>query len=220
MEPEGLPYRVRPMRFKDVRKVSAIEHLSFPTPWPASAYRYELRQGHPSYYFVLEAQASQEAVRDERPSQLGSRLRRLLSREENTPRLLGYGGFWLVRGEVHISTLAIHPDMRGKGLGELLFATMLREAITRGAEFATLEVRTSNLPAQNLYRKYGFAQVGLRPRYYTDNQEDALLMRLEALTSAQLQGHATRTTGKRTRQRSREANTRLVDDIDSRPPED
>ena len=92
-------------------------------------------------------------------------------------------------GEAHISTIAMQPNWRRRGIGELLLAAMLDRATELEADMATLEVRVSNVTAQNLYHKYGFRQVGLRPRYYRDSNEDALIMSTERLTSANFQSH-------------------------------
>ncbi len=105
------------------------------------------------------------------------------------PPILGYSGFWLMVGEAHISTIAVQPNWRRRGIGELLLVAMLDRAMELEAEMATLEVRVSNVTAQNLYRKYGFRQVGLRRRYYRDSGEDALIMSTERLTSAAFQSH-------------------------------
>ena len=102
--------------------------------------------------------------------QWAKRLKRHLS------LMVGYGGFWALGDEAHISTIAVRPDWRGYGLGELLLAAMIDLAASLKARFVTLEVRASNLVAQNLYRKYLFEQAGLRRRYYRDNDEDALIM--------------------------------------------
>jgi ribosomal-protein-alanine N-acetyltransferase len=91
--------------------------------------------------------------------------------------------------EAHISTIAVQPHWRRRGIGELLLVAMLDRAIELGAEIATLEVRVSNVTAQNLYRKYGFRKAGLRRRYYRDSDEDALIMSTERLTSATFQSH-------------------------------
>lgn len=79
-------------------------------------------------------------------------------------------------GEAHIATIATHPDWRGRGIGQRILLALLREAQRRQAQTVTLEVRVSNLPAQRLYQKYGFREVGRRKAYYQDNREDALLM--------------------------------------------
>ena len=86
--------------------------------------------------------------------------------------------------EAHVTTLALHPDYRGRGLGELLLASLIDISYDIGAKWVTLEVRISNYTAQNLYRKYGFREAGLRHRYYSDNQEDALIMWTEEINSA------------------------------------
>ena len=101
--------------------------------------------------------------------------------------VIGYGGCWLIAGEAHISTIAVHPAHRGKGLGELLLASMLKCAIRLGGEYSVLEVRESNATAQALYRKYEYMVIGRRRQYYRDNGEDALLMEARPLDSAYYQ---------------------------------
>jgi ribosomal-protein-alanine N-acetyltransferase len=93
----------------------------------------------------------------------------------------GYGGMWLMVDEAHITTFAVHPAWRRQRIGERLLLAFLDLAIERGAHEATLEVRLSNVPARRLYEKYGFRPVGLRPRYYSDDNEDALIMTTDAL---------------------------------------
>jgi ribosomal-protein-alanine N-acetyltransferase len=88
---------------------------------------------------------------------------------------------WLAFDEAHITTIGVDPDQRGRGLGELLLICMFDEAIERGANWLTLEVRVTNAAAQALYRKYGFTTHGTRKRYYSDNNEDALIMWSPAL---------------------------------------
>jgi len=92
-----------------------------------------------------------------------------------------FGGMWLMVDEGHIITFAVHPDWRRQRIGERLLLAFLDLALDRGAHEATLEVRLSNLPARRLYEKYGFRPVGLRPRYYSDNGEDALIMTTDPL---------------------------------------
>jgi len=182
MDYTDLPYIVEPMRLADIKEVMEIERVSFPTPWSARAYRHELTENDLSHYFVVRQRRTQESA----PGLL-SRVRRSLGGGARPP-ILGYGGFWMMAGEAHISTIAVQPSWRRRGLGELLLAAMLDRAIELGAEIATLEVRVSNIVAQNLYRKYGFEQVGLRRRYYSDRGEDALIMTTERLTSVAFQG--------------------------------
>jgi len=153
-----LDYRVRPMRLDDVDQVVAIERLSFPSSWSPETYRRELRHSSKSRYLVAERLGEPSIV-------------------------VGYGGYWLIGDEAHISTLAVHPVYRRHGLGEYLLASMLLEAVNRGAHMATLEVRVSNTAAQALYCKYGFHAARRRRRYYRDNDEDALVMNIESMHS-------------------------------------
>jgi ribosomal-protein-alanine N-acetyltransferase len=103
---------------------------------------------------------------------------------ENERRsIVGYAGIWVMTDEAHVTTIASHPDMRNRGVGELLLVAMIHRGIDVGARWMTLEVRASNAVAQNLYRKYTFKEMGIRRRYYSDNGEDALVMWTDALDS-------------------------------------
>ncbi len=175
----ALPCVAQWMRLSDIEQVMPIERASFPAPWPASAYRYELTQNDLSSYLVVREQGPAEVEQ-------GVIRPRLLSPAQPT-RILGYGGFWLLLDEAHISTIAVHPDWRGRGLGEMVLVALVDAAILRGAGEITLEVRVSNAVAQNLYHKYGFAQVGIRRRYYHDNNEDALIMTTPRVSDAAFQ---------------------------------
>jgi len=95
---------------------------------------------------------------------------------DRAERVVGYGGLWLMVDEAHITAIAIAAAYRGLGVGELLFLGLIDIARGMGAQYITLEVRVSNRVAQNLYRKYGFKETGVRRRYYSDNNEDALIM--------------------------------------------
>jgi ribosomal-protein-alanine N-acetyltransferase len=187
---QALAVMVEPMRLDDIEAVLDIDRLSFPLPWSASSYRYELTQNAHSYFFVALAPQSGPAIPVAPPRgppfpRAGGRarlwgLRRSSPEAAATPRLVvGYAGFWFIVDEAHISTIAVHPDWRGQGAGEQLLAAALERALDLNAIKATLEVRVSNTRAQNLYRKYGFEEVGRRRHYYRDNGEDALLMTAE-----------------------------------------
>ena len=164
---EKSPYVVEPMTLDDIDQVMEIEKIAFSAPWSARAYRYEITQNDHSTMLV---------VRPARvPTSLLAHLRRRLKLGAPAP-VLGYAGLWLLVDEAHISTIAVHPQWRGRGLGELLLASLLVEGRLLGAHRATLEVRVSNDTALELYLKYGFQIVSRRKRYYTNNNEDAYIM--------------------------------------------
>lgn len=172
---QTLPYTIRPMEPDDVPTVAAIERLSFPTPWPMSSFLYELSHPKRAYYHVLLKPGIDRVA----PSGRGWRrwLRGAVGLPEES-RVIGYVGFRRRSAETHISTIAVHPDWRGKGLGELLLLTALEKGLELGAHVVSLEVRASNQVAQNLYRKYGFRFASVHRGYYRDG-EDAWLMKTE-----------------------------------------
>ena len=163
---ERLPFVVEPMALADIDRVMEIEQLSFSAPWSARAYRFELTENENSVMLVV------------RQAPAGGRLRRWLLRHNPISRqpVLGYAGMWLLVDDGHIATIAVHPHWRGQGLGELLILSLLEQAKQRGARRATLEVRVTNLVAQELYRHVGFETVSRRRHYYADNNEDAYIM--------------------------------------------
>jgi ribosomal-protein-alanine N-acetyltransferase len=181
-----VPVRVVPMTMADLSQVTAIDALSFPLPWSSATYRYELVQNPNSHFFVALAPPGSPAA----PEGTGSNGLGWLNPatwfkpappafpDPERP-VVGYAGFWYILDEAHVSTIAVHPDWRGHGVGEALFVHLLETALDLGAVTATLEVRVTNERAQGLYRKYSFEVVGRRKRYYRDNGEDALLMTAE-----------------------------------------
>ena len=149
---------IEAMRLEDLDEIQRIEQASFTTPWPPNAYRSELTTNRLASYLVARAEG----------------------------RIVAYGGMWLMVDEAHITTFAVHPAWRRQRIGERLLIAFLDLARDRHAREATLEVRLSNLGARRLYEKYGFRPVGLRPRYYSDNHEDALIMTTEPLDAPAL----------------------------------
>jgi len=143
--------RIEQMRLADLPEVLEIERASFRTPWPPHAYRTELETNRLATYLVARIEG----------------------------RVVAFGGMWIMVDEAHITTFAVDPGWRRQGIGERLLIAMLDIAIARGAREATLEVRLSNMAARRLYEKYGLRPVGVRPRYYSDDQEDALIMTSE-----------------------------------------
>jgi ribosomal-protein-alanine N-acetyltransferase len=179
MHSPEIPYIVRPMVLRHLPAVIAIERMSFALPWPESAYSHEVTQNELAHYYVLCCrQPSSPSGVETASTSAWRRLKRAVWRPAAPldDEVLGYGGFWMLVDEAHISTLAVRSDVRRQGLGELMLLGLLEEARRTGALSATLEVRVSNIAARGLYTKYGFEEVGRRKSYYQDNGEDALIM--------------------------------------------
>jgi len=142
---------IRRMTLADVPEVHEIDLLSFSLPWPERSFRFELTENQVSRGWVAEVDGKIAAM------------------------LV----LWFIVDEAHIATIAVHPDFRWQGIGEQILLHALRAAHNEGAQRAFLEVRAGNVAAQAMYQKYGFEVAGVRPGYYKDNNEDALLMNLE-----------------------------------------
>lgn len=171
---------LRYMQLEDVPQVVTIDKLSFDPPWSTRSYNYEISESSYSHMVVLE-QADAP-----RPATGLRRIVQNLSGGAATSgrQVVGYGGLWHIVDEAHISTIATHPDERGKGFGEIVLAAMVRRALTLRAAYIVLEVRVSNVAAQTLYKKYEFEIVDTKPRYYHNNGEDAYDMRLNLADAA------------------------------------
>ena len=139
---------ISPMHVEDVSEVLRVEMLCFSTTWPRNAFHNELTENKLAHYFV----------------------------GRNEGAVIAYGGLWVILEDAHITTVAVDPAFQGHGFGERMLVCLLDEAIERGASWVTLEVRESNTPAQRLYKKYGFSVVNTRRGYYSDNDENALVM--------------------------------------------
>jgi len=169
-----MSYTIRPMTLKDVPWIVAIERRSFPSPWPASAFQHELHQKRSSYSVLLKPGTDEPVTPEHKVLRW---LHRLLNPSQGSP-VVGYVGFRLEDSEAHVTTIAVHPDWRGRKLGELLLLTVIEKAVKMGAHVMTLEMRPSNRVAHRLYRKYGFRVKGRRRNYYR-NGEDALTMAVQ-----------------------------------------
>ncbi|MGQ9521787.1 MAG: ribosomal protein S18-alanine N-acetyltransferase [Anaerolineae bacterium] len=174
---EPSPFLFRPMREEDIAEVMEIERHSFPNPWPESAYRNGIRYGTDSLFYVL--QPHEEPSPTTWRSWLFGRRRR-----GKRPPIIGYVGMRFFPGEVHITTIAIHPEWRGRGLGKYILLMAIQRAMQHRVRFVTLEVRASNRVAQRLYTDLGFRFTGIQRGYYRDG-EDAWLMRLGPLEAAE-----------------------------------
>lgn len=141
-------YFVHDMDLSHVDDVIVIENLSFKTPWSKEAFEGELTRNQCARYKVLIKET----------------------------KVVAYGGMWVMLDEAHITNIAVHPEYRGIGLGNVIVEELIEEARKDGVTAMTLEVRMSNLSAINLYKKYGFIDVALRKKYYQDTGEDAIIM--------------------------------------------
>jgi ribosomal-protein-alanine N-acetyltransferase len=187
MRSTAVRYVLRPMLPGDIPQVVEIERESFPTTWPQTAYKRELRNRLARYFVVTEppqdeAPEPDQTVEPLEPSRQGfwTGLRRLVGAEPEPPPtrelIVGFLGLWLMVGQGHIVTIAVRESHRRRGIGEWMLIAALNLAIQEEQETVTLEYRRSNLAARGLYAKYGFTEVGIRRRYYSDNHEDAVIM--------------------------------------------
>lgn len=144
---------IRKMMLEDIPAVVELDRIAFSLPWPERSFRFEVADNPVARCWVAEVDG----------------------------RVVGMVVGWLLVDEIHIATIATHPDFRRQGIGRKLLSHTLRRAIEDGAQSSFLEVRASNLGAQELYRQFGYEPTGRRKRYYKDNDEDAILMNLESL---------------------------------------
>lgn len=192
-------YRIRMITREDIRQVTEIDREAFPSQWPPANYHHEIKNPMAHYIVVIDEHSpaedtKQRAVPKEERGLL-SRLKRFFrAHRNNKPApdsereyIIGFAGFWLMAQEAHITSIAVREKYQRQGVGELLFLSLIELARQRKATAATLEVRASNTVAQALYAKYGFIRAGVRRGYYTDNAEDAILMTLHNLDSAEAQ---------------------------------
>jgi len=206
MQTTAVRYQVRPMDLGDISQVMEIERESFLDMWPTTAFKRDIQHNRLARYLVAVEQREEDeeamappAEREPRaapmpPLRLGrwlGELKRLFGGDEEaeTSRepIVGFVGVWLTPDEAHIVTIAVRESHRGRGIGELLLIAAIALATLNDRETVTLEVRASNQAAQALYEKYGFRKVGVRPRYYSDNHEDAVRMTTEPIRSASYQ---------------------------------
>ena len=181
------------MQLDDVTQAIEIDRECFPTQWPPPPYKSDLLFNKLAYYLVACEDGINAAPMEEM-EQNGSPLyqrhvgvRRLLYQAGvSRPRQLVVGiiGFWFMAGEAHITTIGVRQAYQRLGIGELLLISTIDLALTIQAEVITLEVRISNIVAQELYQKYGFTKRGYRKGYYTDNREDAVIMTTDTVAAA------------------------------------
>jgi ribosomal-protein-alanine N-acetyltransferase len=141
------PITLRRMNEMDIDRVLIVEEQSFTQPWSRAGFVGEMKN-ELAYYLVMVDNGT----------------------------IIGYAGMWIIVDEAHVTNVAILPEYRGRKYGEKLMSGLIERAKDRGALSMTLEVRTSNVVAQGLYAKFGFVSRGIRRNYYSETQEDALIM--------------------------------------------
>ncbi|MCI0440173.1 MAG: ribosomal protein S18-alanine N-acetyltransferase [Chloroflexi bacterium] len=190
-----MPFAVRPMEERDIAQSAEIERDAFPTLFPPTAFRRELKNRIASYFVSWKREdapcpRSQSCVEPNGPiiGRWLNNARSLWQRrhtvwEPGQQFLTGFLGTWYMVDEAHIVAIGVRREYRGQGIGELLLIGAIEHAMSTRASTVTLEVRVSNRVAQNLYHKYGFKERGLRKGYYTDNREDALIMTTDFIST-------------------------------------
>lgn len=136
-----------PFSREHINAVLSISLMSFITPWSRDSIEEELNNRLAHY---------------------------VIAKKDNV--VIGYGGIWLIAGEGHITNIAVHPEYRGIGTGNMIVEALTKLCREKNIASMTLEVRKSNITAQNLYKKYGFIEAGIRKLYYQDTKEDAVIM--------------------------------------------
>ena len=191
---DKMPYALRPMQEQDLAQAAEIERDAFPTLFPPTSFRRELKNRLARYLVAWRREAPPEIAAHLEYQPTGVH-RRFLHRTARLWRgrpsawqpghqyLVGFLGTWYMPDEAHIVSVGVRADYRGYGIGELLIIGAIEQAISRRMHAVTLEVRVSNRIAQNLYKKYGFEKMGVRKAYYSDNREDALIMTASAIHS-------------------------------------
>ena len=187
---------IRPLEIAEIDQVREIEREAFSTTWPQASFRRDLDNNQVTYLIAWEPRTPEDKLSEETPgssaataaptpTRLVNGLRQIISRNKrpSPDSVVGYVGMWFMGTEAHITAIAVRQAIQGQGVGELLLMGSIEVAMKRGSAVVSLEVRVSNRVAQSLYNKYGFANVGLRKGYYTDNREDAVIMTTEPINT-------------------------------------
>jgi len=183
---------------EDISQVTEIDHEAFSTQWPPTNYKRELQ--NQLAHYIVACDETKTVAKPPAPDKglygLIFRIRRWLDHNRlsvNEPTLtkrqyiVGFAGIWVMADEAHITNIAVRRSYQRRGLGELLLFSLFDLAKELKTDIMTLEVRSSNVAAQNLYFKCAFTEVGTRRGYYTDNREDGLIMSTESIASASFQ---------------------------------
>ena len=148
---------LRRMTISDVPAVHRLEEAIFSMPWSEKDFVYEMTENKVARYLVIE----------------------------ETGDIKAFAGAHIILDQAHVTNIAVRQDCRGRGLGRMITYALMQYASNLGAEYLTLEVRQSNVKAQNLYKSLGFVKVNVRKRYYEDTGEDAWLMVCDQLPAAE-----------------------------------
>ena len=147
---------LRRMTLSDVPAVHRLEEAIFSMPWSEKDFVYEMTENKVARYLVIE----------------------------EAGEIIAFAGAHIILDQAHVTNIAVRQDCRGRGLGRMITRALMQYASNLGAEYLTLEVRQSNVTAQNLYKSLGFVKVNVRKRYYEDTGEDAWLMVCDQLPPA------------------------------------
>ena len=190
---------VRPMKTDDIDQVLEVERDAFPTLWPPTPFKREMRNKLARYMVAVDEERVRPSLNTASEGVGGGlfgwvrKLRRLLTyanREisyRGVDFVVGYLGIWSMVDDAHIVAVGVRGPYRRLGVGELMMIRSIEIAKAWGSRSITLEVRVSNFAAQALYEKYGFRKVGVRKRYYTDNHEDAYVMTTDPIGTEEYQ---------------------------------
>ncbi|WP_304126945.1 ribosomal protein S18-alanine N-acetyltransferase [Mogibacterium diversum] len=143
--------RVRIAKSSDLDDIYELDVQTFAMPWSKEALSYDILENDSAFVIVAEYEGE----------------------------FAGYADIWTVLDEADLNSIAVRVDFRRKGIGDAIMLAMIEMLSTSGVATINLEVRVSNMPAIKLYKKYGFNECGVRPGYYLDNGEDALIMKRE-----------------------------------------
>jgi len=184
-------YVIRPMEYEDIPQVAQIDREAFPGEWvfrSQSAYKQDLN--NPSVRYIVACNKRDVSEPEGQEMQKPPWFKRLFSsnRHPKVPEnIVGFSGFWMMMKEAHIIAIGVRDDCRRIGIGEGLLIATIELAQILNANIVTLEVRASNETAQSLYKKYGFRVTGRRPRYYSSDGEDAIIMSTDNIGSLSFQ---------------------------------
>ncbi|MFE1745323.1 ribosomal protein S18-alanine N-acetyltransferase [Coleofasciculus sp. H7-2] len=182
--------QLQPLTAEQLLAVVELDQLCFGQLWTLDGYKRELESPNSDLLVIEEVSGKERVISQSTQYGRENFAPTALSTEGDSPlerSLVGIGCLWAILEEAHITILGVHPNYRGQGLGQALLYALLKKAWKRRLEWATLEVRASNRPAQSLYEKFGFQEVGRRRRYYKDTGEDALILWRSGLQTPEFQ---------------------------------